>query len=123
MGWDRALSTFSPELLGHRDARYNDFIVGNTNSDPIIEIRPEMISLFSDVDRETNACKAERGYFNLCGGGAPANKYFENGDFDSTKNFCRFTKMAVVDMILAHAERRKPNKHNGNLETQIYGKV
>jgi uncharacterized protein len=38
----------------------------------------------------------------LCGGGAPVNKYFENGSFDSTETmFCRLNRKAIVDVIVA----------------------
>jgi uncharacterized protein len=50
-------------------------------------------ALHSDKFQQANAaiaagverCRRECGYFKLCGGGAPANKFFENGSY--AKNF------------------------------------
>ena len=44
-------------------------------------------------------------FFSLSGWVA-ANKLFENGSFDSTETlFCRLSKKAVVDVVLAKMER------------------
>jgi uncharacterized protein len=46
-------------------------------------------------------------YFALCGGGAPSNKYFENGRFDTTEtDYCRSMKKVVSEVVLAGLEAR-----------------
>ncbi|MDF2973971.1 MAG: putative arylsulfatase regulatory protein, partial [Microvirga sp.] len=41
-----------------------------------------------------------------CGGGAPANKLFENGDFATTETlYCRLTKQTLLEVVLADLER------------------
>jgi uncharacterized protein len=46
-------------------------------------------------------CRERCDYFPFCGGGAPANKYFENGTFASTETlFCRLHKKVCLDVAL-----------------------
>jgi len=46
-------------------------------------------------------------YFSVCGGGAPSNKYFENGSFESTETvYCRSVIQIPIDIMLAQAERQ-----------------
>ena len=56
----------------------------------------------SDIARGLRKCRDTCEYYGLCGGGAPVNKYFENGSFDSTETmFCRLNRKAIVDVIVA----------------------
>jgi uncharacterized protein len=56
----------------------------------------------SDIARGLSKCRDTCEYYNFCGGGAPVNKYFENGSFDSTETmFCRLNRKAIVDVIVA----------------------
>jgi uncharacterized protein len=42
----------------------------------------------------------------MCGGGAPVNKYFENGSFVSTETlFCRLNRKVLLDVVLDKLER------------------
>jgi hypothetical protein len=60
----------------------------------------------ADVAAGVRRCRATCPYFHHCGGGAPANKYFENGSFDSTETlFCRLSHQAVLDVVLDGLER------------------
>lgn len=102
-------STFSPELLGLESSVYGDFILGN------IRHASFAAGLASDKFRTMNRhieagierCKAICEYFDLCGGGAPANKYFENGSFDSTETmYCRYTIQTPVNLVLSDLEKR-----------------
>jgi uncharacterized protein len=101
-------STFSPELLGYKDRQYGDFILGNVNRDDLSEalVKPEFAMLAHDISVGVERCRIECDYFAFCGGGAPANKYFELGSFASSEtNFCRFTKKAIIDVLLEAAEQ------------------
>jgi uncharacterized protein len=102
------VSTYSPELLGMRSDTYGDFTIGNVHTHSLAEMRqaasglPMTIDIAAGVER----CRKECHYFGLCGGGAPANKLYENGSFDSTETmYCRLGKMAVIDVVLADIER------------------
>ncbi|WLB53898.1 cyclophane-forming radical SAM/SPASM peptide maturase GrrM/OscB [Bradyrhizobium japonicum] len=101
------LSTFSPELLGYSSPKHGSFAFGNIHEIEISELLGS--SSYKAVDTEIRnglaKCEAECEYFQLCRGGAPVNKYFENGTFDSTETlFCRLTKKAVIDVVLRRLE-------------------
>lgn len=100
---DGNFSTFSPELLGLPSAEFGDFALGNVHADAFADAA--RTARFSAMEASIGAgvarCAGTCSYFQLCGGGAPANKYFENGSFDSTETlFCRLTRQAMLDMLL-----------------------
>jgi len=97
------VSSFSPELLGLKHAKYNDFIIGNIVSDSIESMRnsPAMLAMTRDIAAGVEACRKECDYFSVCGGGAPVNKLSENGSFASSKtSFCTLVEMVPTDLIL-----------------------
>ena len=62
-----------------------------------------------EIDAGIQQCKAECSYFTVCGGGAPANKVFENGSFASAETLaCRLGRKAVTDFVLGMIEARFP---------------
>ena len=98
------VSTFSPELLGYRNADYNDFLIGNINTDSMQQIRDSqaLAAMQRDIDAGVDACRANCEYFSVCGGGAPMNKLSENGSFNSTQTtFCSLIQIAAADLVLA----------------------
>jgi uncharacterized protein len=116
------LSTFSPELLGYDVEPYGDFVFGNVHDIPdLVSILDDskFIRINADIQRGVQRCRQTCEYFEVCRGGAPANKLFENGSFDSTETmYCRLSKKAVIDVVLARAEERlgscstaRPGKH------------
>ena len=63
--------------------------------------------MFTEILSGIKKCKDECEYFSLCGGGAPSNKYYENGSFDTTEtNFCLFSKKLLVDTFLTEIENK-----------------
>ena len=103
------VSTFSPELLGYKNAEYGDFIIGNVNTDTMEQLRnsPALAAMQRDIDVGVEACRASCEYFSICGGGAPMNKLTENGSFCSTKTtFCSLVQMAAADLVLASAHEK-----------------
>jgi uncharacterized protein len=103
MDWTGNIATFSPELLGLKNAAYDDFILGNINRDRLTELpeRPTLLRMRDDIDAGVELCRQNCGYFSICGGGEPVNKLAENGTFASTETtYCRMTKMRVTDLVL-----------------------
>lgn len=50
-------------------------------------------------------CRAECAYFGACAGGAPANKYFENGSFATTETrYCRYAIQVPTQLVLQDLE-------------------
>jgi uncharacterized protein len=104
------VSSFSPELLGLKHADYNDFIIGNINTDSLEDMRlgAPMSAMLRDISAGVDACRESCEYFSVCGGGAPVNKLAENGSFRSTRtSFCSLTQMVPIDLILDAFDRLK----------------
>jgi uncharacterized protein len=102
------LSTFSPELLGYTSHRHGSFVFGNIHRNELSSLlfSPEFLAVNSEIERGLEKCRRECEYFDLCRGGAPVNKFFENGTFDSAETmFCRLTKKAVIDVVIDRLER------------------
>jgi uncharacterized protein len=105
------LSTFSPELLGLKNAAYGDFIIGNVNRDILVDLEksPTLSRMRTDIDAGIAMCRDSCEYFSVCGGGEPVNKLAENGTFISTETaFCRLTKMRATDLVLDALDRAEP---------------
>lgn len=102
------IATFSPELLGLKNAAYDDFILGNVNRDRLTEMvdSPLLARMRGDIDAGIALCRETCEYFSVCGGGEPVNKLFENGGFATSETtYCRMTKMRITDLILDRLER------------------
>ena len=98
------VSSFSPELLGLKNADYGDFLIGNIHTDSLEQMRRSevMQAMSRDISAGVAACRRECEYFSTCGGGAPVNKLAENGSFASARtSFCTLTQMVPTDLILA----------------------
>jgi len=107
VAYDGRISTFSPELLGMKSSEYGDFYFGNVTTDAL----PEMASgdklnrVLRDINTGIRLCAEHCEYFSFCGGGAPANKYYENGSFASAETmFCRYTIKTPIDILLEDLE-------------------
>jgi uncharacterized protein len=106
--WTGNVATFSPELLGLKNADYDDFILGNVNRDRLTELaqRPTFLKLLADIDAGVALCRESCEYFSVCGGGEPINKLSENGSFISTETtYCRMTRMRTTDLVLDLLDR------------------
>jgi uncharacterized protein len=101
------VSTFSPELLGMKNADYADFLIGNVDTDSFEQMNdsPALAAMLRDIAAGVAACAAGCDYFSVCGGGAPINKLAENGSFASTSTvFCALTQMAPADVVLGSVD-------------------
>jgi uncharacterized protein len=106
---DGNFSTFSPELLGAKSPRHGDFVIGRVQTDSFRDAArtAKARAIAAEVAAGVRRCRQTCPYFDFCGGGAPANKHFENGTFDSTETmFCRLSRQAVMDVVLDKLERR-----------------
>ena len=101
-------SSFSPELLGLTSTHYGDFSLGNV-ADCDFEsalVTPRFQAIHGDIVAGVRRCEETCSYFSMCGGGAPVNKYFENGSFVSTETlFCRLNRQTLLDVVLDKLER------------------
>jgi len=96
-------STYSPELLGLSSVRHGSFALGNVTRDTLemAAASERFQRLHDEIESGVHMCRESCSYFPFCGGGAPANKFFENGTFASTETlFCRLHKKICVDVTL-----------------------
>lgn len=103
VGVQGGLSTFSPELIGAAAPDYDDFVFGNVRDGGVQTMRES--DAFQRAAREiakgVAACAADCRFFEVCGGGAPANKYFELGRFEGTETLhCRLTRQITLETVL-----------------------
>jgi len=106
--WQGNVSSFSPELLGIKSMHYGDFVFGSILKEDLQTIRrsEKFTRVVRDIEAGVKLCEQTCQYFALCGGGAPSNKYFENGTFVSTESmYCRTTIQMPADVVLAHMEK------------------
>jgi len=108
VGVDGSFGTFSPELLGLSGEPYGSFDLGNVHREGFLDVREtdKYRALSGDIRAGVDRCRETCEYFRWCGGGAPANKHFENGSMRSTETlFCRLSRKVVIDVVLEHLER------------------
>jgi uncharacterized protein len=101
------LSTFSPELLGVEHPTYGSFGYGNVLVDDYETIAARVVEsrLLADIQGGVEKCRSECKYFMVCGGGAPANKIFENNTANSSETvYCR-AHQTDIDIVLGLIER------------------
>lgn len=100
--------TFSPELLGQKSAEYNDFILGNVHDNSFIDVlqSERYKQMLGDIKAGIDLCNTSCEYFKVCGGGAPSNKYYENGTFRSTETlYCKYSIQIPIDLVLEDVEK------------------
>ena len=109
--WQGNFATFSPEMLGLQTAEYGPFAFGSLVSGGLDAAlaNKNFLAVLADTKAGVERCRRECAFFNLCGGGAPANKYFENGAFDSTETaYCRHVIQLPISIVLEDLERAVP---------------
>ena len=105
---DGNFSTFSPELIGQPTPEFDGFRFGNVRDAGFDAMSRH--ATFRRVEAEVaagvEACRRSCQYFDLCGGGAPANKLAEHGTFAATETmYCRLAVQAPLDLVLEDLER------------------
>jgi uncharacterized protein len=101
-------STYSPELLGMNVEKYGRFTFGNVLRDDFVDAveTPKFRSVFEDIQAGILRCRDSCAYYGYCGGGAPANKLYENGGFSTTETmFCRYSVQLPLDIVLDDLEK------------------
>jgi len=101
--------SFSPELAGQRSVLHGDFVLGNVHSAGYLAAlgSPRLQALWHELMRGVQACARSCAYYAHCGGGAPANKFYEHGHLAGTETlYCRSMLQRPFDAVLAQAERQ-----------------
>lgn len=100
-------TTWSPEFIDLKHERFEDFVLGNVQSDSVRQCldSPRARAIKQEIFRGVAACANECEYFSLCGGGAPINKLIETGSFASTATmYCRCTIQTPLNVALGALE-------------------
>jgi len=100
--------SFSPELLGQPSAEFGNFVFGNVEREGFFAAATgeRFARAWSAIARGVRACEDTCAHFGYCGGGAPANKFYENGDLASTETlYCRTVLKRPFDAVLTQLER------------------
>lgn len=100
-------STYSPELLGMTLQPYGEFSFGNVSREHFADVleTPKFRAVLGDIQEGIRRCASTCPYYGYCGGGAPGNKYYENGSFASTQTmYCRYSVQMPLDIVLADME-------------------
>ena len=62
-------------------------------------------SVFADIQAGITLCRKSCAYYGYCGGGAPANKYYENGSFATAETmFCKYSVKLPLEIVLNDLE-------------------
>lgn len=107
--WNGDVIPVGPELAGFSSPAHGRFAVGSLRTSELDEVmaRAAGTPWVAEAMRGVSACRAVCDHFAYCGGGNPANKYFETGRFDTTETrYCRNSRKALMDGVLLHAERQ-----------------
>lgn len=107
VNYDGEYSTYSPELLGMSLPKYGSFSLGNVLDDDFVDAveTAKFRSIFEDIQTGIRHCKESCGYYGYCGGGAPANKYYENGSFATAETmYCRYSVQLPFDIVMNDLE-------------------
>jgi uncharacterized protein len=71
-----------------------------------ITTTPLFLNLWQEIQLGTETCKNTCAYFNYCGGGAPANKLYENGTLNSGETlYCRSMLIRPFEVVLQKLEK------------------
>lgn len=105
--WQGNYSTFSPELVSADEAP-EKFIFGNVKNQLFSDIskNEKFQEVYNSIVKGVDKCQKTCDYFSICRGGAPANKYFEHGDFAYTETlYCRLNRKTIADVVLESLEK------------------
>lgn len=103
IGADGHVVLLSPELLDNAPK----LVVGNVLEESLTSIiaRASKVPYVTDYLRGVARCSVECSYFEVCGGGAASNRFFETGRFDVTEtDFCRNRTQFLTDGLLSVME-------------------
>jgi uncharacterized protein len=101
-------ATYCPELITASAVGSRSFIIGNVHTASFDDAAAgeRLSTLRAEIERGVAQCRASCEYFQVCGGGSPANKFFETGSFDVSETLCcRVQIKATADVVAEHMRR------------------
>jgi uncharacterized protein len=108
--WQGNLQTFSPSLLGTEIPGVGASL-GNVNHHRLEELRSSnrFRQLSARIEKGVELCRRGCSHFEHCGGGSPAHRWFEHGQFEIAETaYCRLEVQASWDQYLDAATEMVP---------------
>jgi uncharacterized protein len=96
--------SWSPELASASTRQSENLCLGDVHSirsidELFLSNRARFIQ--AEIDAGIRQCRKECDYFNVCGGGSPGNKFFENGTFASTETLkCMLQIQELTQVVI-----------------------
>ena len=108
-----SLSSWSPELASGVPGAPDRFMLGDIRDvdsvdDLFLSDRAKAIQ--QEIDSGVEMCRRQCEYFGVCGGGSPANKFYERGTFATTETLkCALQIQELTEAVLStFADDRPP---------------
>jgi uncharacterized protein len=105
MSREGAVYSWSPELASSLPGAPDRFSLGNIRDVESIDeffVTERAKAIQEEIDRGVAMCRKECAYFHVCGGGSPANKFYERGTFATTETLkCALQTQELVEVILS----------------------
>ena len=93
--------------------------LNNLYSPKSIDTVDKFKRMYREIAQGVQKCRDTCDYFDVCGGGSPSNKYYENGTFDSTETqFCIASRKVIAQEILSTNERLFASKEIPGFKSQ-----
>jgi uncharacterized protein len=102
---DGSFITFSPELASGTDENPDAFVVGHVDTLEYLEdifADRRYLALRAEINKGKKLCEQECGHFQVCGGGWPSNKYFENGSFATSETMVCRLQVKTLYKVMAN---------------------
>ena len=100
---DGDVTTFSPEFMDLAPGTHDNLCFGNILADDLCTIfrNERVVATQLEIRQGVEICRSSCTYFQVCGGGAPANKLAENGRLASGETvFCRHSIQSAADALI-----------------------
>lgn len=103
IGYDGDLYYFSPDLITGSPKNQKKFIIGSIfDVDDFDDVKADekFQNIYQEINNGIENCSKFCEYFDICGGGEPADKLYGAGSFESTETLtCKLRKKVTSDMI------------------------
>ena len=116
------VTTFSPEFMDLAPEAHGNLCFGNILADDLHVIfeNERVAAVQLEIRQGVEICRSSCKYFQICGGGAPANKLAENGRLASGETvFCRHSIQSAADALIEFLSRARRTR----LAEQMLGRT
>ena len=109
--------TWSPELASGLPGTSDRFSLGNIRDVRSVAeffVTERARAIQREIDHGVEMCRKQCEYFSVCGGGSPANKFYERGTFATTETLkCALQTQELVEVILSTFAGQRHKSHSG----------